>query len=484
VALLGLAPVLFAAPSADAGPGAAASHGKAGRTARHPLRGRRVPPRKAGAASGFTVLHAVPSGASFRVTEPPVGLSIEYPTMAADLGSGPCPPPSLVSALRQLGSPPLSLGGDSQDLTIPSGARPTGPPSWQSETLYTLPSAFWSQLHCLLAATSEPLDAGLNAKLGNLAWTEQMAAGAASAATNGLELSLGNEPDLYYLPNYVSLAAPQINDEAQAATLYLHVAQYLEQGVTGQSLIGPELASAQDWRRQLPRIVGGLHLQSLGVHLYPTTACGGKLTTEELLSPTVGAAPSALSWVVTDANGQHIPAIISEANSASCGGEPGVSDSPAAAVWAVRFVLSALKTGFREVRFHFSNGAYDPFVMEGSTLVTRPLESALASLNHWLPAGTSVRALTGLSGVLATAVSGSPAGVQLILDNEQPWACIVSMGGALSAHVEEFTATHSGPQGVSLRTEAGVMKLVIPGNTVAAVAPSTAPAQAAGSGRR
>ena len=36
-----------------------------------------------------------------------------------------------------------------------------------------------------------------------------MVAGAQSAATNGLDFSLGNEPDLYDLPNYSSLDKPQ-----------------------------------------------------------------------------------------------------------------------------------------------------------------------------------------------------------------------------------------------------------------------------------
>ena len=468
--LLCSAPVLaaHAAPprSHDARPG----RHRAARAGKRPKPGLKGATRRAAAATGLYLLHASVSGPSFHVSLPPVGLSIEYPTMAADMGSGACPPPSLEAELRKLGSPPLSLGGNSQDLTVPSGAIAGSPPTWEDETLYTLPSSFWSQLHCLLGATGDPLAAGLNARVGNLAWAQQMVAGAQSAATAGLQLSLGNEPDLYYLPNYASLAAP-LHDEAQASSLYLSDAAYLEPAVGSDPVIGPELANPGSWRRQLPHIIGALHLQAVGVHLYPLTACGAKLTAEQLLSPPAGAAPSTLGWVVSDANGDHVPAIISEANSASCGGEPGVSDSPAAAVWAVRFVLSAIKTGFREVRFHFSNGSYDPFVMNGAELVARPVESALVALNHWLAPGASLHATTGLSGVLATTVSGSPAGVQLILDNEQPWACIVSIGGAQSAHIEELTSTHVGLQGGVLNAEDGTMKLVLPGNTIAAVLP-------------
>ena len=51
-----------------------------------------------------------------------------------------------------------------------------------------------------------------------------MTAGAQSAATAGLDFSLGNEPDLYYLPNYASLAKPLQGEEAIDVARYLQVA--------------------------------------------------------------------------------------------------------------------------------------------------------------------------------------------------------------------------------------------------------------------
>jgi len=293
---------------------------------------------------------------------PPVGLSLEYPVMAADLATGACPSPALVAQLRALGSPPLALAGDSQDMTMPSGVPPNPPLSWETATLYSLPAGFWSQLRCLLSAAVDPLTAGINAKTGNLAWAAQLVAGAQSAATAGLSFSLGNEPDLYYLPNYASLARPQADEEAAAVNLYLQVAAYLQQAVGGAPVIGPELATAAHWQRELPRVIGQLHEQTVGVHLYPLSTCvtPKAATIGGLLSARAANSPRRQAWVVADANAAGVPAIISEANSVSCGGKVGVSDSPASAVWAVRFVLAALETGFREVRFHFSGGPYDP----------------------------------------------------------------------------------------------------------------------------
>ncbi len=412
------------------------------------------------------------AGPSAPVSMPPVGLSLEYSLMALDLGSGPCPAPALTSELRRLGSPPLALAGESQDLTAPFGALAGPPPSWETATLYTLPPNFWTQLHCLLSGSPDLLDAGLNMRKGAPAWAAQIAEGARSAATNGLEFSLGNEPDLYTMHNYGSLTAALPNAELAATNLYLQLGGELEQAIGAEPVIGPELARAARWRHQLPRIIATLHEQTVGVHLYPLSACTGSATIPNLLSATAAEAPRALGWVVADANSAHVPAILSESNSASCGGAEGVSDSPAAAVWAVRFVLDALKVGFREVRFHMSNGAYDPFLVRGGHVYERPLEGALEALNRWLPVGSSIQTLRGVQGLVATAVSGSPGTPQLILDNESAKHKTVLLKGIGSVRIEFFTANHTGVQTAQLGASPnGRTKLDVEPNTVMAVLP-------------
>jgi hypothetical protein len=407
------------------------------------------------------------------VTMAPVGLSLEYPVMAQDLGSGACPPPALVSELQQLGSPPLALAGDSQDETVPSGVLPSPSQSWETATIYTLPAAFWGQLHCLLNTTRDPLTVGLNARTGQLAWASQMVAGAQSAATNGLDFSLGNEPDLYSLPNYAELDKPQANEENVAVTTYLQIAEQLKPALGEAPVIGPELARPEHWQHELPRVISQLHEQTVGVHLYPLTSCATPkaVTIPGLLSGEAAETPRSLAWVVADAAAANAQAIISEANSASCGGVAGVSDSPAAAVWAVRFVLSALKTGFKEVRFHFSGGHYDPFVVDGETVLNRPLESALAALGQWLPVGSSLRSLT-VRGLVATAVS-QPAGTGLlILDNEHRTPQSVILRGISSASIETLSPRRTGVLSAELISPSDRIKLAVAPNSVLAVSPS------------
>src|SRR5271166_2997169 len=228
-----MAPLLFLA---GLGLLALCSDGAAART-QHAVRTPAVATLELAGASAQSA-----AGPDVQVTMPPVGLSLEYPVMAQDLGSGACPPAALVTELIRLGSPPLSLGGQSQDFTAPAGALSRPFVAWEQGTTYSLPADFWSQLHCLLSATKDPLTAGINARIGNPSWAAQMVAGAQSAATNGLDFSLGNEPDHYYLPDYSSLDKPQVDEEAVAVKLYLEVAGYLLPALGGAPVIGPELS--------------------------------------------------------------------------------------------------------------------------------------------------------------------------------------------------------------------------------------------------
>ncbi len=421
-------------------------------------------------AAPVVPLNRPPGGAGVKVTMPPVGLSVEYPIIAQDLGAGACPPPGLAAELLRLGSPPLRLGGDSQDLTAPTGALSTPSSSWETATMYSLPPGFWTRLRCLLEAAKDPLTVGLNAKTGQLSWAQQMVAGAQSAAVNGLDFSIGNEPDLYTLPNYASLGKHPV-DEAAAVNVYLQVAAYLRQAVGSAPLIGPDLARAEHWRRMYPRVIAQLHERMVGVHMYPLSTCGNpdEATVHGLLSAFAANEPQRQAWVVRDANAAHVPAIISEANSASCGGREGVSDSPAAAVWAARFTLSALDTGFREVRFHLSGGAYDPFVVRGGRVIDRPLDSALVALNRWLPVGSSLQSVNRVGGLLTTAVSGTMPGARLIFDNPRAKAQQAVVGTIGNVTVQRLSPVQAGVTTETRSAAHGRVKLMVPANSVVAV---------------
>ncbi|HTY97681.1 MAG TPA: hypothetical protein VMB91_11620 [Solirubrobacteraceae bacterium] len=410
------------------------------------------------------------------VTMAPAGISVEYPVMATDMGAGPCPPPSLAAELTRLGSPPLELAGVSQDETAPPGTLPQPPTSWQAATLYPLPAGFWTQLHCLLSSTREQLTVGLNMRTGSLAWATQMAGEARAAAVNGLSFSLGNEPDLYELPNYGSLDKPFAGEEAAAAGLYEQLAAYLEPAVAGEALLGPELAAPTRWRRALPLVVRAVGLGTVGVHLYPLTACGSgsEATIAGLLSRSAGSSPGRLAWVARTAHGLGVPAIISEANSASCGGQPGVSNTPAAAVWGLRFGISALEAGFGEVRFHSSGNSYDPFVVRGGRVYPRPLADALVALNSWFPLGTTLHPVPSTSlaaaGVVAHAALRPDGTVVLILDDQSARPAKVLLRGVSLAQLTTVSPLRAGMPTRTVTSPTAQLHLAIAPNEIVAVA--------------
>ena len=416
-----------------------------------------IPAAHAGAAGGVPVTMA------------PAGLSIEYPVLASYMAGGPCPPPALAAELARLGSPPMRIGGDSQDLTVPAGAAPDPAESWRAATLYPLPAGFWESLKCLLASSHDAVTVGVNAFSGNLAWAQSIVAGAEQAVRSGLAFSIGNEPDLYPLPNYASLGMRTV-DEAAAVQIYLRLLATLRPAVGSAPIVGPDLARTQVWRPWLPLVLAHTGISTVGVHVYPLSGCVSPrdVTLPGLLSSEAAQAPARLRWVVAVAAAAHVPAIVSEANSASCGGRHGVSDAPGAAVWAVRFAVNALLTGFREVRFHMSGGWYDPFVMRGNVVVERPLASAIAALNRWLPIGSILRPLAPRRHVLATQVAG-PGPAHLILDNRTVKPQQVIIPGSAPVAVQLFSATRTGVTTVLVRLRRGRLSLTLPGESVAAV---------------
>ena len=262
-------------------------------------------------------------------------------------------------------------------------------------------------------------------RTGSLAWATQMANEARAAAVNGLAFSLGNEPDLYELPNYAALDKPFAGEEAAYASLYEQLAQYLKPALGSQPVVGPELAVAVALARQLPLVVRALGLGTVGVHMYPLTTCrsASKPRSKASSHAAPANAPARLSWVALAAHALGLPAIISEANSASCGGQPGVSNSPASAVWGLRFGIRPWRQGFDEVRFHFSGNRTTRSRCVAATIYERPLANALVALNTWLPVGTMLHPVPAARafaarGLLAHAALRPDGSVVLIIDSE------------------------------------------------------------------
>ncbi|EGX51790.1 hypothetical protein AOL_s00043g809 [Orbilia oligospora ATCC 24927] len=100
------------------------------------------------------------------------------------------------------------------------------------------------------------------------------------------------------------------------------------------------------------------------MHLYPQSGCSGAVTIAPLLEHNT----------LSDILSNYIPQVaaaesvgaqfaIGETNTVSCVGRPGISDTFAAALWLVDYVLFAATIGIRRVYFHATTtGSYSPVI--------------------------------------------------------------------------------------------------------------------------
>jgi hypothetical protein len=392
-------------------------------------------------AGGLLATAPQPDRASAAVvSRTPFGLSIEYPLMERMLGSGPCPPPALVRTLRALGSPALRIGGDSQDLAGPT-------PAYH----YAIPPSFWAALGCLAGQTGGQLTIGLNFAEGAAGDDEATIAAAERAIpASQLTFSLGNEPDLYgishILPNEPGFTVPAYRPSPWTAGEYASEWTTRRAQLGAVRIEGPDLAGI-GWRTPIGQMLKADPPDTMTVHAYPTVACGSAgppTTAARLLSKhtSVGLVEK-YDWMLATARAAHRSAVISESNSASCGGKPGVSDTPVAEVWAARYVVGALLRGWSQVRFHTAGTSYDPFTVGADgTVRLRPLGHALLFLHRWIPLGAHILSLThtdpDMLAARVTTATGTTVIVSSFASKPRPFEMVVE-GSAGSVSTETLT---------------------------------------------
>jgi hypothetical protein len=400
----------------------------------------------------------------------PFGLSFEYPLIERALGPGPCPSPALVSALRELGSPSLRIGGDSQDLAGPTAAY-----------RYFIPPSFWTTLGCLARQSGVQVTVGLNFATSPLA-DELTTIAAAEQAIPAAQLSfsLGNEPDLYGIshifPDEPGVTIPAFRPSPWTAEEYASEWQS-RRAMLGQVRIeGPDLAGI-GWDTTIGPMLRSDPTDVLDVHAYPTSACGAPLTTAARLlteHASVGLVEK-YDWLLNLARTLHRPAIVSESNSASCGGKPGVSNTPVAGVWAARYVVAALLGGFQQVRFHSAGGSYDPLVFNPNGTVTlQPLGQALLFLHRWIPPGSHIGPAARVPGVLTAAVAdGKHTSTIVSSFSSKPLTYEVEVPGTAGRlRSETLTTSSSVEAGAWVTVHAHRARLLLAPNTVVAIGTS------------
>jgi hypothetical protein len=323
-----------------------------------------------------------------------LGVSTEY--WALPLWSGQMPLLERVLALLRVpGNGPFSLriGGDSADHSFwdPHAAQV---PRWA----FSLAPQWLDQARALVRRLGVRLILDLN-----LITDTPAAAGAwARAAEAGLPrgsiaaFEVGNEPDLYTRAAWLAITAgkspagrsltgrplPAALTAADYVRDFGAYAEVLEQVAPRAGLAGPALANPNIHRHWTAALITGAR-RSLGlvtIHRYPYTACtrrhprAAPTVTRLLSAGASGEMASALRPTIDLAHGAGLAVRLTELNSVTCGGRPGVSNTFATALWAPDALFNLLRAGIDGVNLHVrANTINAPFALTSAGLTPRPL---------------------------------------------------------------------------------------------------------------
>ena len=303
-----------------------------------------------------------------------LGLSLEYPAIEAYAGTDPSAlDPVFERLVRNLvpgQAPVLRIAGDSADRTWWPAAglvRPAG-------VAFDITPRLLAVTRALARALRARLIVGLNFEADDAA----LASAEARALIDGLgrgavrALELGNEPDLYAsfpwyrLPDGQPVTGrPSSYDMSALIGDFTRFAAMLPPG----RLAGPSLG-APGWTRELGRFLAAEPRVGLvTLHRYPLQLCytppraARYPTVGHLLSSasSIGLADSFAPYAaLAGARGRSLR--IDELNTVSCGADRAVSQTFAAALWALDTLFEMTRVGIHGVNIHtFPGAGYELF---------------------------------------------------------------------------------------------------------------------------
>lgn len=334
-------------------------------------------------------------GAERRVPSSYLGLSFEYPDLLRYARAG----VAVDRAIRLIGAADssrmiLRVGGESADRAWWDWSRE--PPAPRGVFAFGRP--WLTALAGMLAR--DRLSAVLDLNLA--VHSPALAASFASAARSilGRELvgvEIGNEPDHYGRQPWLArqlVGAGERGVSAHWTHAYtpLHYqhdyrvyAEALRAAVGGMPIGAPELASpAVRWLAPLVGL-GRLRPDFVSVHRYASSSCWPKASPRYpsiglLLSESVSAGLAAsLRHVIAFARAHGIPLRVTELGTISCGGNLGIANAFATALWAPDILFELLQGGVSAVNWHQrANAVNAPFALTAAGIAPRPALYGLA----------------------------------------------------------------------------------------------------------
>ncbi len=313
---------------------------------------------------------------------------------------------------RNLGSGTLRIGGNSADFSQwePDGVASCGPnDSIITEALVKSFFVFVGRIHWRVIW-------GLNLLANNPDMAASEAAYVAfSGGDNLIGFTIGNEPDHYVKSGYRPAdwtSADFYADWSQERDAILAL-------VPSAKIIGPEACCGTDLfstfaraEQSDPALIGLSH------HFYIPQTTAPTITL--MLNPTVMQqfAVEAATWLSL-AQTDHVPLDITESNSFSGGGQPGVSNTLAAALWVSDYLLKAASLGVGQVDLHNgSANAYNVIDKNGApTVLYYALLLVHTMINQASLLTSSLLTKLNLSAYASTDSSGT---LRVVLINKEP----------------------------------------------------------------
>jgi hypothetical protein len=259
----------------------------------------------------------------------------------------------------------LRLGGNSSEDTFWGGPRDG------NDGIVITPAAI-DALAALLDAIDWRLIYGLNLARGSPeAAAEEAAYVARAAGTRLLAYEIGNEPDGFRSWRGVR---PRTYGFGAFLAEWQRFRTAIVARLPGARFAGPAIANQQKWVRPFIEAAGD-SLALVTRHYYADgPAHAPHLSLARLLGAAQNLEPILMEMrSITESYG--LPFRIEETNSIYMEGQPGLSDTFAAALWGVELMFQVAEAGGRGVNFHTGDAkAYTPIgVGEGGRHVARPL---------------------------------------------------------------------------------------------------------------
>jgi hypothetical protein len=316
-----------------------------------------------------------------------LGLSVEAPAVPAYAGSASHPNRALarlLATLRAAQGGPLALrvGGNSTDESWwTPGAAPGSRPR---RARFTLGPGWLGRLSWLARAARGPVTVGVNLAADDprraLAFARAVRAALPRGALRTLEI--GNEPDLYtrsvaFRAGHAVVRRVARRARYGQARYAADVRRYVATLAAGLGR-APSLAAGGfggvAWDAALGPVLRAERgrVRALSAHAYPLDGCPGHASPavqlRRLLSDTATRGLAAgVARMVAIGRRAGAAVRVTEMNSATCGGVPGISDAFASALWAPGALFAMARVGVGGVDVHSWPGApYAPIAFGGA----------------------------------------------------------------------------------------------------------------------